>query len=288
MSQLNQSALQKAKPLPNKRCNNSRSHLNPEIDAVLFDLFDTLVLIGDEHDSYIESLLEAHNYLSNNGLDCSFNDFKAAYFKVVNKIESETAFSLEEPYFGVYLERTVAELGLKLKEKEYLVSEAVNEFSKEFKTHITVDPQAFEVLALAHKKYKTGVISNLSFSECAWELLEEFGLKQFLDVIIVSGDVNFRKPHPQIFNMALSYLGVHASKVLFVGDTLETDVIGSKNAGMTSVHIKRKTVNATNIEPHLTITKLHQLLPVLDISLEELTAKSTTIESGAVDVTCQV
>jgi len=35
----------------------------PMFDAVLFDLFDTLVLLGDEHESYIKSLKKTHRYL---------------------------------------------------------------------------------------------------------------------------------------------------------------------------------------------------------------------------------
>jgi putative hydrolase of the HAD superfamily len=253
-------------------------------DAVLFDLFDTLVLLGDEHDSYIKSLKKTHKYLSDKGLDCSFNAFKQAYFKTVDKISTKTAHSLEEPHFSRYIEGTLTELGVNLKDKTFLAIESVNEFSKEFKKYVKLDPQTVEVLKLVHIDHKVGLISNLTFSECAWELLEEYELKQFLDVIVVSGDVNLRKPHPQIFNMALRYLGVKPSNAMFVGDTLETDVLGSKNAGMTSVHIKRRIApKRLDVKPHLTVTELKQLLPHLGIGLNE-----SLLRGENVNVTCQV
>jgi HAD superfamily hydrolase (TIGR01549 family) len=243
-----------------------------QFDAVLFDLFDTLIIMGDEHKSYIQSLKKTHRYLSRNGLSCSFEMFKHAYFRVVDRIYAETAVSLEEPHFSVYIERTINRLNPKLKDKTFLAIEAVNEFSKEFKNHLKIDPQSFEVLKLIRRNYKTGVISNLSFSECAWDLLEEYKLKQFLDVIVVSGDVNLRKPHPQIFKMALKFLNIKPSKALFVGDTLETDIAGSKRAGMTAVHIKRQTAEKSAVESHLAITELKQLLPMCGIELDEKSA----------------
>ncbi|MGD6809232.1 MAG: HAD family hydrolase [Candidatus Bathyarchaeia archaeon] len=263
--------LQLTKDHPNNgkafHCRKHR-HSKQNADAVLFDLFDTLVLLSDEQASYINSLKTTHKYLSENGLNCSFKAFKQAYLKTVDKIYTETAISLEEPHFSVYIEDTINELNHDLKDKTFLALEAVNKFSEEFKKYITLDTQALEVLESIHENHKIGLISNLSFSECAWDLLDKFSLKQFLDVIIVSGDVNLRKPHPQIFNMGLRYLGVKPSRTVFVGDTLETDIVGSKNVGMTSVHIKRRTAQNVDITPHQTITELKQLLPI--IGLDEI------------------
>jgi putative hydrolase of the HAD superfamily len=224
--------------------------------------------MGNEQASYINSLKITHQYLSQNGLDATFRAFKKAYLTVVDKIYAETATSFEEPHFSVYIEGTINELGQNLKDKTFLALEAVNKFSEEFKKYITVDEQAVEVLELIRENYKVGLISNLSFSECAWDLIEEFRLKQLFDVIVVSGDVNMRKPHPQIFNMTLKYLGVKTDRAMFVGDTLETDVLGSKKVGMTSVHIKRRQLTSLIIKPHKTITELKQLLPML--GLEEI------------------
>lgn len=132
----------------------------------------------------------------------------------------------------MYIEGTIAELGQNLKDKTFLALEAVRYFSKEFKKYVSLDPQTVEVLKLAHDNYKVGVISNLTFSECSWELLEEFGLKQFLDIVVVSGDVNLRKPHPQIFKMALRYLGVNPEKAVFVGRYFRNRCYGVKKCGI--------------------------------------------------------
>ncbi len=256
--------------------------LEPRYDAVLFDLFDTLVLIGEEHEPYVKSLAKAHRCLAKNGLNVSFPEFKKTYLQVAETIEAETSVTLEEPHFSVYFERTVAELGAKI--QEYWILEAVDVFSREFKRHVKVDPQAVEVLGMLHGNYKIGVISNLSFSECVWEILQVSELKRFIDITVVSGDVNLRKPHPQIFNLALKYLGVKPSRAMFVGDTLETDVVGSKNIGMTSIHIKRKSITNSKIKPDSTITELKQLLHRTDINCNRLSADAI-IQRDDVNVT---
>jgi len=238
------------------------------IDAVLFDLFDTLVLIDDQDISYLQSLLKMHDFLSQNGLDCSFDEFKNAYLKVVDKIETETSNTLKEPHFIEYVEQTLSEFEIKLKGQTHIALQAVEKFSFEFERHISLDLEAREVLEGLHGKCKLAVVSNLSFSECAWQILEHLDLKKYFDLIVVSGDINLRKPHPEIFNMALRYLGVKPSKALFIGDTLETDIIGSRNAGLISVHIKRrKNINSV-IKPHFTITELKQLIPLCDFHVE--------------------
>jgi HAD superfamily hydrolase (TIGR01549 family) len=259
----------------------------PDFDAVLFDLFDTLVLIQDEHDAYIQSLKKTHQHLTRNGLNASFEDFQSAFFRATRNIETQTATTLEEPHFSRYIEQTLEEVGAKLKDEQYLVLDAADEFSKEFQDHVTLDPQAVGVLECLHQNYKTGLVSNLTFSECAWELLDRYQLKDYLDVIVISGDVNLRKPHPQIFNMPLRYLGVQAQRTLFVGDTPETDVVGSKNVGMTSVHIIRRPKTNRNIKAHLTITELKQLQTITKYYHTKV-ASRLAVEGENLDVTCQL
>lgn len=243
-------------------------HLIKNVKAVLFDLFDTLLILEDEHESYVQSLAKMHNYLSDNGLKCSFSEFREAYFRAVDQIYEETASSLKEPHFKEYLVRTLSPINLDTSENETFVLGAIREFCREFKRYVRIDPEAIKVLQFISGKYKTGLISNLTFSECARELLEEFELSDFFDTIIVSGEVNLRKPHPEIFKLALNDLGVNPSQAIFVGDNLETDISGSRKAGMIPIHIQRKTPKNSNIKSYRTITKLKQLLPIFNEQVE--------------------
>jgi len=67
------------------------------VKAVLFDLFDTLILIGDNHECFTNSLIKLHSSLSKNGFLCDFSDFESSYVKVVEQIEAATAINLRDP-----------------------------------------------------------------------------------------------------------------------------------------------------------------------------------------------
>ncbi len=239
------------------------------IKAVLFDLFDTLLLIGEEHTCYFESLAKLHSTLLKNGFTFSYADFEVAYLKVVEQINAETSASLKEPHFNEYVLRTLSELGFAASKKDTAIDEAVQEFCQEFNRHIGVDSQAIEVIKCLQTKYKIGLISNLIFSESAGGLLKTYQMKNLFDFIVVSGDVNLRKPHPRLFNIALNRLGVKASEAVFVGDTLETDIKGAINVGMIPVHIKRRKIQSfevADMEKYLTINKLEELLLLMDFN----------------------
>jgi len=238
------------------------------VKAVLFDLFDTLVILEDEDEWHDQCLTKMYGYLSDNGLKSAFAEFRQAYFKAIDQIDEETARSLKEPHFKKYLVRTLAQIDLDASENDAFVSGAVREFCREFKRHVKLDPEAIKVLQYISAKYKTGLISNLTFSESARELLVEYELSDFFDTIIVSGDVNLRKPNPEIFKLALKDLGVDPSQAIFVGDTLETDISGSRKAGMVPIHIQRKTHRNSSIKSYRTITSLEQVLRILNEQAE--------------------
>jgi putative hydrolase of the HAD superfamily len=57
---------------------------------------------------------------------------------------------------------------------------------------------------------------------------------------VVSGAVNKRKPSPEIFVKSLKKLGITAENAVFVGDTLDADIEGAKNAGMKAIIIEKR------------------------------------------------
>jgi len=50
--------------------------------------------------------------------------------------------------------------------------------------------------------------------------------------IVISEEVGIAKPDPRIFRPALEAIGVEAADVLFVGDSVTSDMAGARNAGM--------------------------------------------------------
>src|SRR5262245_51074790 len=65
--------------------------------------------------------------------------------------------------------------------------------------------------------------------------LEELGVADRVDRIVLSGEVGVRKPAPAIFENALAQLGLDPLEAVFVGDRLVDDIAGAAGVGMSTV-----------------------------------------------------
>jgi HAD superfamily hydrolase (TIGR01549 family) len=96
------------------------------------------------------------------------------------------------------------------------------------------------VLATLGESLRIGLCSNFSHTPTAHALLEQYGLKQYFDSLVVSEDRGIRKPRPEIFESVLQELGVDAQHTLHVGDNLQADVAGATAVGMRTAWITRR------------------------------------------------
>ena len=235
------------------------------VEAVLFDLFDTLLLLEPAEVYYGPSLRKLHESLVENGIKVAFEDFSRVYFMVRDKFYSESRQSLEEPHFNVRVAHTLQNLGFKFDVSNPIVSKATKAFADEFMRHVNIDDHAISVLQKLCGKYKLGLISNFGIPECGRQLLNRFGLSKFFDLIVISGEVNQRKPSPKIFERALDALNVHPSRAVFVGDMLDLDIIGPKNIGMKTILIQRRPMeDHVEAKPDKVVKSLTELLNILE------------------------
>jgi HAD superfamily hydrolase (TIGR01509 family) len=235
------------------------------VDAVFFDLFGTLLLLEDVEAYYEPCLRKMHRFLVKKGINVSYDDFRHAYFDIRDRFYSESRESLEEPHFNVRVAQTLEKLGCNFKVSDTAVAGATMSFADEFIRHVQLDKDAVYVLQKLHQKYKLGLVSNFGIPECGRKLLKMFGLKRYFDFIVISAEVNQRKPSPKIFKNALQRLGVDASRAVFVGDMVDLDVIGPQSVGMKTVLIKRRSSGEdTAAKPDRVIKNLTELLQVLE------------------------
>ena len=96
------------------------------------------------------------------------------------------------------------------------------------------------LLYLKEKGYRLSVVSNFDHAPTARELLRKFGIADFFEHIVISEEVGWRKPHRKIFEFALASLGESPSDVIFIGDDPEADIMGSSDCGIDSVWVKRR------------------------------------------------
>jgi putative hydrolase of the HAD superfamily len=232
--------------------------------AVLFDMFDTLLMIRKNHEFYSPSLMRMYRYLNEKGINVSFVTFQKAYIKTRDDLYAKADENLEEPHFNVRVSETLKSLGYNYDASSPIVAAATAEFCDEFMTYVYLDENTEKLLRTLHGKYKLGIISNFAIPECVHELLKIHDLDKLFDAIVVSAAVNKRKPSPEIFEHALKALGVSASETVFVGDTLDADIEGAKAVGMKAVYIERRIEKVEQVRPDHTIKSLSELPMVLE------------------------
>jgi putative hydrolase of the HAD superfamily len=230
------------------------------IKAVLFDMFDTLMLIEKDHAFYSPSLHGAYEFLVANGVSVTFDEFEKTYVSVRDAIFAEVDAELGEPHFNVRMAGTLKKLGYDVDVSSPLVVGATEAFCQRFMTFVRIDEHAESVLRKLYGKYRLGIVSNFAIPECVTKLLQRQGLTDLFDVVIVSGAVNRRKPHPEIYQKALKKLGVKPKETVFVGDTVDADVQGAKAVGMKTIYLERRLQKEAEIAcPNQTIKSLDHL-----------------------------
>jgi putative hydrolase of the HAD superfamily len=172
---------------------------------------------------------------------------------------------MEEPHFNLRVANALKSLGYNFDVSSEIVAGASLAFCTEFMNYVRIDKNAKKAIAKLHGKYKLGIVSNFAIPECVLRLLQRHGLDTFFDAVVVSGAVNKRKPSPEIFQKALETLGTSASEAVFVGDTLDADIQGAKNAGMKTIYIERRPqTEAEPFCPDQTIKNLNELSAAIE------------------------
>ena len=127
-------------------------------------------------------------------------------------------------------------------------------------------PDAKIVLETLHNRYRIGVIANqLPNLE---KRLENFGIRQWIDLIISSADCGFSKPSSKIFQLALQQASCSASSATMIGDRLDNDIAPAKALGMKTIWIKQgfsaySPIKSPSEEPDFTVNSLSDLLKIL-------------------------
>jgi len=234
------------------------------IKAVLFDMFDTLMLIEKNHAFYVPSLKRAHRFLVKNGVDVRFRVFRDAYIKARDALYVEADTKLEEPHFNSRISNALQSIGYSFDVQSEVVTGTTKAFCEGFMEYVRIDDHAKSALEKLRGKYKLGIVSNFAIPECVYKLLEKHGLDKHFDAVVVSGAINKRKPSPKIFQKALRKLDVSAENAVFVGDTADADIIGAKAAGMKTIFIERRVQQeAEQACPDQTIKSLNELLEAI-------------------------
>lgn len=85
--------------------------------------------------------------------------------------------------------------------------------------------------ALKVRGYRIGVISNNASLYNVFNMLEEYGIRDYMEDVAVSSVTGYRKPHPELFRISMRQMNARPEECVYMGDTVSRDIIGAKRAG---------------------------------------------------------
>ncbi len=102
-------------------------------------------------------------------------------------------------------------------------------------TQTVLMPFAKELLDCCHGRYEMHLITN-GFEATQGQKLHHSGIAHYFTHIITSEKSNSLKPNKDIFDYALRVSGAATEHSLMLGDALEVDILGARNAGWDQVY----------------------------------------------------
>lgn len=108
--------------------------------------------------------------------------------------------------------------------------------------------------------YRTAVVSNLS-KPYTYPLTNLIPLDTF-DYQILSYAVGMQKPDKKIFDLLATISGCTPNEIVMVGDSLSSDILWAKNAGIDAIHIDRTSLAIQTRDWYTSISTLSQLLEI--------------------------
>jgi len=92
-------------------------------------------------------------------------------------------------------------------------------------------PGALATVRALAKKFPLALVTN-GIAAVQRRRFAASPITPFFQAVVISEEVGIAKPDPRIFAPALKKIGVEAGEVLYVGDSVTSDMAAARNAGM--------------------------------------------------------
>ncbi len=214
--------------------------------AILFDLFDTLVLfdrnrLPEVHingRSFRSTAGHLYPVLAPHAPGVDLPRFFEALIWSWQEAERLRAADYREVGAPERFNLLFRRLGLDPGRIPPEVTEALLETHKRYLAQAAeFPPDHRDLLTGLSGRYRLGIVSNFDYAPMARWILDRERVTDLFEAVVVSADVGWRKPKAAIFEAALGRLGIAPRDALFVGDRADIDVLGAKAVGMAAAWV---------------------------------------------------
>ena len=219
--------------------------------ALFIDFYGTLV---HEDDIAIKKITSKLSKNAESGTPEEIASFWWSSFRELFEDSHGEAFQTQRELESKSLRETILHFGCKNVDnhiENYL-------FSFWTKPEIFADTMEF----LNKNRLPICIVSNIDRADITSAL--NFHKIPF-EALVTSEDARSYKPRREIFDIALNQMGLIASDVLHIGDSLTSDVLGAKNCGIDTFYLNRKSrMPTTDIIPTHSGSSLLDIIPICE------------------------
>lgn len=237
--------------------------------AVIFDLGGTLMYERASWDGITAQADEAlTNYLREQGMELNLSSFPREFRRRLDRYFRKREKDLLETTYAFVLRDVLTDKGYG-DIPEDTVRNALDRLFAVTQTNWILEEDTLPTLKkLETDGYRLGLISNAGDDQDVQQLAHRFDIAQYFDFILTSAACSYRKPHPRIFELALSNWYFLPSEAVMVGDNLDADIRGAKSAGLYGIWLSRRAGPLNGdplpVQPDARLSTLSELPALLD------------------------
>jgi HAD superfamily hydrolase (TIGR01549 family) len=246
-----------------------------DYSVFVFDLFDTLIdfnwsllpelsIDGEKRHS---TFIEVHKVFEKYYQGYDRDKFHDSFVESHEKFQQLKSIDNKEFYNGERFRILMSSLGIELSsETDPVIDEMVKAHMKSLSSTMEFPEENRDVLDLIFDKNdRMAIISNFDYAPAAYMLLNKFDIRKYFERVVISVEVGWRKPRPEIFFRALELLDIDPGDALYVGDNYYADVVGAKSVGIDVIWINRngEKIYDQKYHPNHIISKLTEIIDLI-------------------------
>lgn len=221
--------------------------------TLYFDLDNTILDFTASEYNAIAKLLSMHNLPVSNEIIAKYSAINQSWWERFERGEIK-----KEEIFSGRFKTFVDFYGYDADYEEM----SQNYFELLAAGHDVIDG-AEKVLKYVREQGYTVCITTNGVSRTQYRRIDESGLKIYFDYVFVSEDAGHQKPEVEYFDYVMSHSPEKdKSKILVIGDSLSSDVLGGINFGVNTCWLNPKG-KASAYKPTYEITNIMQIIDIL-------------------------